>query len=495
MGKKTRVGGACFRMANGHSASPPMVASPSQSQQPSHSFADEVRQLLRLGLPIAFVQFGMTAMNFIDVAMLGRHNEVALPAMALGNLLSWAASVFCMGAVTAMDPLLSQAVGADDREAIPRLLGRGALLALVLTIPTGLMLMPAATWLSLFGQPEALIPEAANYARLQALGILPFLWYSVLRSVLSSHASLMPQVLTIVLGNLANAGLDWLLIFGNWGMPELGATGAAITTVSCRWLMLLGLCWFGWRDLGPHLMQLRNHAIRARAFALGPLWRLLKLGLPIGTQFALEMGAFALTGLLIGHYDAVASGLEVEGGNLAAHQIALQLATMSFMVPLGLGMAASVRVGWAVGRGDPKAIRRSVSVALVSGATIMSGFMLLFILLPSQLASLLVIHEGVQNVAAALIPIAGVFQIGDGLQVVAVGCLRGMGDMRSAVVANIVGFWVLGLPIGAWLAFGCDLGPAGFWWGLVIGLSAVAVGLLWVVFKRAAEKRGRLSVD
>jgi MATE family multidrug resistance protein len=472
-----------------------MVATPSQSQQPSHSLLDEVRQLMRLGLPIAFVQFGMTAMNFIDVAMLGRHNAVALPAMALGNLLSWAACVFCMGAVTAMDPLLSQAVGADDRDAIPRLLGRGALLAFVLTIPTGLMLLPAATWLSLFGQPEALIPEAANYARLQALGILPFLWYSVLRSVLSSHASLLPQVLTIVLGNLANVGLDWLLIFGNWGMPELGATGAAITTVACRWLMLFSLCWLGWRDIGPHLLQLRNHAVRARAFALGPLWRLLKLGLPIGIQFALEMGAFALTGLLIGHYDAVASNFDIEGGNLAAHQIAMQLATMSFMVPLGLGMAASVRVGWAVGRGDRDAIRRSVSVSLISGATIMSGFMLLFILIPNQLASTLVVHKGVQDVAAALIPIAGVFQIGDGLQVVAVGCLRGMGDVRSAVIANIAGFWVLGLPIGAWLAFGYDLGPAGFWWGLVIGLSAVAAGLLWVVFKRSNEQRTRLSVD
>ena len=205
------------------------MASPSrQSQRPSRSFADELRQLLRLGLPIAFVQFGMTAMNFVDVAMLGRHDEEALPAMALGNLLSWAASVFCMGAVTATAPLLSQAVGAKDYQAIPRLLGRACLLSLVLTVPTAMLLMPAATWLELFGQPTALIPEAATYARLQALGILPFLWYSVLRSLLSSHASLMPQVVTILIGNLANAGLDWLLVFGNWGCPELGATGAAI---------------------------------------------------------------------------------------------------------------------------------------------------------------------------------------------------------------------------------------------------------------------------
>lgn len=472
------------------------MASPSrQSQRPSRSFADELRQLLRLGLPIAFVQFGMTAMNFVDVAMLGRHDEEALPAMALGNLLSWAASVFCMGAVTATDPLLSQAVGAKDYQAIPRLLGRACLLSLVLTVPTAMLLMPAATWLELFGQPTALIPEAATYARLQALGILPFLWYSVLRSLLSSHASLMPQVVTILIGNLANAGLDWLLVFGNWGCPELGATGAAITTVSCRWLMLLGLCWFGWRDIGPHLLQLRDHAIRARAFALAPLWRLLKLGLPIGMQFALEMGAFAATGLLIGNYDANQAAIDGEGSGLAGHQIALQLASLSFMVPLGLGMAASVRVGWSVGRGDTAAVKRSVAVALISGASIMSGFMLLFLLLPEQLAGMLVAHEAVHSVAVTLIPIAGVFQIGDGLQVVAVGCLRGMGDMRSAVVANLLGFWIIGLPLGYWLAFTQNLGPAGLWWGLVIGLSAVAIGLLWVVSRRARQSRSRLSVD
>jgi len=472
-----------------------MDAAPSQSQHASRTFADEVRQLLRLGLPIAFVQFGMTAMNFVDVAMLGRHDEKALPAMALGNLLSWAASVFCMGAVTATDPLLSQAVGANDQQAIPRLLGRGCLLALVLTIPTAIMLQPAGLWLELFGQPPALIPEAATYARLQAIGILPFLWYSVLRSLLSSHASLMPQVLTIVLGNLANAGLDWLLVFGNWGCPELGATGAAITTVSCRWLMLFGLCYFGWRDIGPHLLQLRDRAIRARAFALAPLWRLLKLGLPIGTQFALEMGVFAATGLLIGNYDTMQGIAGGDGPSLGGHQIALQLASLSFMVPLGLGMAASVRVGWAVGRGDPDAIKRSVTVALVSGAVIMSGFMLLFLLLPGPLSRMLAAHTEVQNIAAVLIPIAGVFQIGDGIQVVAVGCLRGMGDMRSAVIANVVGFWIIGLPVGYWLAFEQELGPAGLWWGLVSGLSVVAVGLLWVVYRRAAEKRGRLAVD
>ena len=473
-----------------------MHATPSQSQTPSRSFADELRQLLRLGLPIAMVQLGMTALNFVDIALLGHHDEASLPAMALGNTLAWGAMVFCMGAVTAIDPLLSQAVGARDQEAIPRLLGRGLLLAVLLALPAALLLLPAATWLELSGQSATLIPEAANYARLQALGILPFLWYAVLRSFLSAHARVWPQVLTIVAGNLANLALDWVLIFGKFGVPAMGATGAALATVACRWLMLFGLLWFGFADLGPPLRALRTAAVRSAAFALAPLWRLLRLGAPIGAQFLLEMGVFGATALLIGNLDAnAADGSGGSGPRLAGHQIALQLASLSFMVPLGLGMAASVRVGWAIGRGDHAAVRRACGAALLAGAAVMSGFMLLFLLCPGTLAGLITAQPEHLAVAALLIPIAGVFQIGDGVQVVAIGCLRGLGDVRSPMLANVLGFWVIGLPLGCWLAFTREQGPAGFWWGLVLGLFVVAVGLLFVLRLHLQRGRQRLSVD
>lgn len=469
------------------------MSAPTASQHRSRSFADELGQLLRLGLPIAFVQFGMTAMSLVDTALLGHHDPTSLPVMTLGNLLSFGTMVFGMGAVAAADPLLSQAVGAEDGDAVPRLLGRSLLLGLCLAVPTALFLWPAELWLELLQQPPALISEAATYARLQAIGVLPFMWYSVLRSLLSAHASVWPQVVTIVLGNAANLALDWLLIFGHFGLPELGAAGAATTTVVCRWLMLFGLAACGWRWIGPALRSLREPAVRARAFALAPLWRMLKLGVPIGTQFALEWGAFGAVGLLVG-YLANTSGDE-QGTLLGGHQLTMQLASLSFMVPLGLGMAASVRVGWAVGRRDPESIKRSVLVALCTGAVAMSGFMLLFLLLPHELAATMSSHQEVIAVAASLIPIAGVFQIGDGLQVVAVGCLRGLGDMRSAVIANVVGFWLLGLSVGATLAFGADAGAAGLWWGLVIGLFVVALGLMWVLRMRVGQDRGRLSFD
>jgi multidrug resistance protein, MATE family len=473
----------------------PVEAAPAQSLIASRSFADELWQLLRLGVPIALVQFGMTALNFVDVAMLGHHDQQSLPAMALGNTLSWAALVFCFGATTAVDPLLSQAVGARDAAALPRVLGRGMLLAAVLSIPAALCLLPAATWLTLLQQPEALVADAAAYARIQSLGILPFLLYAVLRSLLSAHARVWPQVLTILVGNALNVLLDWTLIYGRLGMPALGATGASIATVLCRWWMFGALLWFGRKDLMPHLRQLRDATVRRSAFALGPLWRLLKLGAPIGLQFALEMGVFATTALLIGGLDARGGVAGREGPGLGGHQIALQLASLSFMVPLGLGMAASVRVGWAVGRGDASALRRSAGAALVAGAGVMTCFMLLFLLLPGVLAGSLTTHPEVLAMASTLIPIAGVFQIGDGLQVVAIGCLRGLGDVRSPVIANVVGFWVVGLPLGCWFAFGLEWGPAGLWWGLVLGLFVVAAGLLVVLRWRLLERRERLAVE
>lgn len=465
---------------------------PIDSQVPSRSFGDELRALLRLGLPIALVQIGMAGLNFVDVAMLGHHDPASLPAMALGNNLAWGASMFCLGTITGMDPLLSQAVGAKDAAAVPRLLGRGLLLVLLLAVPASLLLLPAATWLELTGQEPELIPAAARFARWQSLALLPLLLYGLLRVVLSAHARLWPQVITIVVGNLANAFLDWVLIYGKLGFPAMGVDGAALATVTCRWLMLFGLLAFGWRDLGPHLRTMCQPAVARAAFALGPLWRVLRLGTPSGLQFVLEMGVFAAVALFIGNFDA---STDSDGAGLAGHQVAMQLATLSFMLPLGLGIATSVRVGWAVGAGDQAAVHRAVRAGLVASATVMAGFMLLFLLMPTALAGLLTSQPEHVAMAAILIPIAGVFQIGDGLQVAAIGSLRGLGDLRSPVVANLVGFWLLGLPLGLWLARSCELGAAGLWWGLVGGLFVVAGGLLYVLRLRLRLDHRRLRLD
>jgi MATE family multidrug resistance protein len=471
-------------------------ASP-QNQRRAPTFVGELRELARLGGPIALVQLGMTAMNFVDAAFLGHYRAASLAAMALGNTLSWAALVFCMGALIAVDPLLSQAVGARDSAAVTRTMLRGAVLALLLALPAMALLWPADVWLLWLGQKQELIGDAASYARINTLGFLPFLWFSLLRSFLSAHARVAPQVLAIAFGNGLNALLDWLWIGGNLGCPELGVAGAAWATVACRWsmlLLLLGLCR---EQVGPHLRAFAGPAQRAAAFALRPLLRLLRLGAPIGGQFLLEMGVFAATALLIGWLDAARGGAEGAGPRLGGHQIAIQLASLSFMVPLGLGMAASVRVGWAIGRGDGAGARAVCRAALCAAALVMTLFMLSFLLAPGALARVLTDEPDVLRWALVLIPIAGVFQIGDGLQVVAIGCLRGAGDVRSPFWINVAGFWGLGLPLGCWLAFpwGRDQGPEGLWWGLVGGLFAVAAALLLAVRLRFLETAARLEID
>jgi MATE family multidrug resistance protein len=456
----------------------------------------ELREILILGGPIALVQLGQTSLNLVDVAMLGHFDAASLPAMALGNTLTWAALVFCMGAAAAVDPLLSQAVGARDPAAITRTLLRGIVLVVALALPAMLLLQPAATWLAWFGQKPELIPDAALYARLNTLGFLPFLWFGLLRSLLSAHARLWPQVATIVVGNVANAILDYAWIYGRFGFPALGTAGAAWATVVCRWTMFATLLLSSRRDTGPHLRRLLDRDIRREALAIGPLLRLLRLGAPIGAQFALEMGVFAVTALLVGRFDAAAVG-ERGGPRLGGHQIALQLASLSFMVPLGLGMAATVRVGWAVGRGDHAAARRTVKAALLTGALVMTAFMASFLLLPRTLAGLFTADQGILAWGVMLIPLAGVFQIGDGIQVVAIGCLRGIGDVVSPMVINVLGFWAIGLPLGCWLGFdwGLGLGAQGLWWGLAAGLFAVALCLVAMLRTRFRGPTARLSVD
>lgn len=433
---------------------------------------------------MAIVQLGMTAMGFVDVAMLGHYRSDALAGMALGHTLLWGVLMFCMGVLVGVDPLLSQAVGARDRDAVSYTLLRGGVLAALLAIPGVVLLVPAETVLSWLGQRPDLIAGAATYAHINTAGLLPFLWFQLLRTMLSAHSRVRLQLVVIVGANLLNAFLDWVFIFGRLGLPELGIAGAAWATVLSRWLMFLALLALSWREIGPHLRRVLDADVRAIVFAWAPLRRLLRIGMPIGAQFAMEMGVFALTALLIGWFGE---------HQLGGHQVALQLASLSFMLPLGLSMATAVRVGWAVGRGDADAARLSAKVALAAGAAVMTGFMLLFLLLPGPLARLLTDVDPVLAGAVALIPIAGVFQVGDGLQVTAIGCLRGIGDTKSPMLANLVGFWLLGLPLGCGLAFGAGLGPAGLWWGLCLGLFAVAIALLLVVKRGFGRDLQRLS--
>ncbi|MGH7656816.1 MAG: MATE family efflux transporter, partial [Gemmatimonadales bacterium] len=420
--------------------------------------ATDLRQTMRLAGPVAFVQVGMMAMGVVDTIMVGHVSAADLASVALGNLYFFGAAVFGMGVVLGLDPVMAQAVGARDDLAVSRGLQRGILLSALLAVPASLLLLTAAPVLRLLQQPADVVPVAALYARVCIPGIFPFLAFMVLRQSLQAMHRMAPIVITIIAANLLNVGLDWILVFGHLGLPAMGAGGAAWATTLSRWFMAVLLLAVGWPRLRHHLLP-----PRPRALELAPLIRMLRLGAPIGVQVQLEYSAFAIIGLLMGWLGV---------RELASHQVALNLASLTFMVPLGVGAAGAVLVGNAVGRQDAAGARRYVGSALLCGTAAMAVSACIFILIPGPLAEIYSSQPGVIALASILIPIAGIFQVFDGIQVVSAGVLRGAGDTRAPMIINVLGFWIVMMPLSLYLGFRTPLRAVGLWYGLVAGLGA-----------------------
>jgi MATE family multidrug resistance protein len=436
---------------------------------------------LRLALPVAAVQLGLMAMGVTDTIMVGRVSPVALAAGALGNLYFFIAGIFGQGTLMALDPVISQAVGANDEEAIARALQRGVLLALMLTLFTCATFLPVTWVLHVLRQPPEVVPDAALYVRISIPGVFPFYLFVVLRQSLQAMHRVAPVLWTVLVANVLNALLNWVFIYGHFGSDPLGVGGSSLATSISRWVMAVMLLAVS----GPAVYS-RLRPWRRESGALRPLMRMLRIGLPIGTQYLLEYGAFAAAALLMGVLGTT---------QMAAHQIAINLASFTFMVPLGVSTATAVLVGHAIGAGDESRARRSAVAGIACGTAFMCVSALAFLLFPALFARAYTGDAVVIALASALIPIAGVFQVFDGIQAVAAGVLRGIGDTHAPAVINVVGFWLIGLPVSWVLAFRMGGGAIGLWWGIVVGLAAVAIILLARVRVRLAQTMRRVVVD
>lgn len=445
------------------------------------SLRGEASALLRLSGPVVLGQAGLFAMSITDTLMVGRVSAEALAAVALGALVAFMVFGTGGGLLTALDPVLSQALGAGDQVALRRGVQRGLVLAMALSIPAALSMLAAGPVLRLLQQPEEIVPTAALYALISALSAPAFFAFTVMRQTLQALHRLKAILVAVLLANAANVLLNWLLVFGHWGCPELGPLGSAWATVLARWVMIVAVIAFEWPRIGALLRERDEAAFRPR-----PLLRLLELGAPLGLQHMLEMGTFSAVGIFMGWLGA---------RQLAAHQIAIQLASATFMIPMGVSAAASVRVGLAVGRGDRQGTRRAAAAAIACGAIVMTLSATVFLTIPETLARAFTPDLAIVGFAASLIRVAGIFQVFDGLQVVAVGVLRGVGDTRAPMIVNLVGFWCLGIPASLLFAFRFDMGAEGLWWGLVVGLLAVAVFLLLRVRHRLASDVQRLDLE
>lgn len=433
----------------------------------------ELVEMARLASPIVLVNVGMQGQGLVDAIMLGRVSSADLAAGGLGNFYFFAIAIIGIGILMALDPVIAQGVGAKDEAQIARGIQRGVLMMVIVAFVVSVLFLPAGSVLALLRQPEDVVPLAGAYVLWSIPGMLPFFAFNMLRQTLQAFHRVAPVVVGVLVGNVVNAALNWVLIYGNLGFEPRGVVGSSIATSISRWIMALVVLASAWPILKPYLMRWHPESL-----SLAPLLRMFRLGLPVGLQFLAEAGAFGMTTVMTGWMGTTV---------LAGHEIALSLASMTFMVPMGVAAAAAVMVGHAIGRGDMAASRRDAVAALVVGVGFMALCAIVFALVPETLAGMYTRDGATFALAATLIPIAAVFQVFDGTQVVSASILRGAGDTRVPAILHGLSFWAVGIPLGALIAFRFDQGAAGLWWGLTAGLAAAAV----LQVRRVQRKLGR----
>jgi MATE family multidrug resistance protein len=399
-------------------------------------------------------------MGTVDAALLGRYNDSALAAAGVGNNLLFAITSVGFGVVMGLDTVVPQAIGAGRRDDARRALGAGLRLAILIGLACTLVVLTTPAILALAGVPADVADDARVYIDLRAIGIVPFLLSIALRSYLAAHNITRPLIAAMVAGNLANALLDLLLIYGAGPVPALGVAGAAIATVSVQ-LAIVAIYFAGVRAIDSDTPW--------PASTRADLSRILRYGLPIGGHLFAEIGIFGLATVLAAHMGKLPA---------AAHSIALNLASFTFSVAVGIGAATSVRVGHAIGAGDRALARRRGVLGLELGLATMACFATMFVAVPAALAGLFTDQPAVIAATIPLLQIAALFQLSDGTQAIAAGALRGIGDNRATFVGNLIGHYGVGLAISLALAFGAGMGAPGLWWGLSAGLTVTAIYLV-----------------
>jgi MATE family multidrug resistance protein len=425
--------------------------------------------------PVVLAELGWMAMGIVDTMCVGRLNAEAIGAVGLGHAVFFAATIAGLGLLLGLDTLISHAFGAGRPEECRAWLRHGVYLAGIICLPLMGLSWLLGAQLGRIGVDPSVRPGAETYVNLVTFSLPPLLLYFAFRRYLQAQDRTGAIVFALVSANLVNLAVNWLLIFGNLGFPRLGVAGAAWATVISRTWMALVL-------LGA-IVHLDLKA--GRSAWVGGWWperrrfrSLIALGLPAAGQLLLEMGAFATATMLVGRLDAA---------SLAAHQVALNIASLTFMVPLGVSSAGAVRVGQAIGRRDPAGAGRSGWSALVLGTGFMAVAAVVFVLLPRTILSAFTDQPGVIAVGVVLLWAAAVFQLFDGVQVICTGILRGSGDTRTPMLANLVSHWAVGLPVGVLLCFGLGRGVIGMWIGLSAGLIAAGLLLLWAWSRRVAS--------
>jgi multidrug resistance protein, MATE family len=433
----------------------------------------DVRAMLRIALPLALAELGWMAMAVVDTVMVGRlpDSAAAIGATSVGGALFYAVAIFGIGIMSGLDTLVSHAYGASDMPQARRAMRAGFILAACFTPPLMAVVAGSTPLLGVIGVEQPIAAEATGFITVLVWSLPLLLIYTVLRRYLQGIHHVRPVAWALISSNVINVAGNWLLIYGRLGAPRLGIEGSALSTVISRvWLAAFLLLAILRRD---------PSAFRAGRAGFALTMRLLRLGLPAAFAIGFEVWVFNLVTALVATLDPV---------SLAAHTIALNAASVTYMVPLGISSAAAVSVGRAWGAGDlPEAGRAGWNaIGLAAVFEVLSSVS--FLVFPRAIAQIYTADPHIIAASIRLLAIAAAFQMFDGLQTVAAGALRGLADTRTPMVVTLIAYWAAGLPLGCWLCYGAHWGVVGIWWGFCLSLFLIAAALLpvWAWKSRVA---------
>ena len=428
--------------------------------------------MLALATPVVMAELAWVTMGIVDTIMVGGLGPTAIGAVGLSSMLFFGIAVFAMGLLLGLDPLVAQAFGARRLDECHRWLVDGIWLGVVVTLPMAAIVFGMNLTMDRWGLPPDVLALSQPYLGILTWSLPFLLLYVAFRRYLQAMNVVQPVMFALVSANVVNAVANWVLINGHLGAPAMGVRGSAYATLVARIFMV------GWLFIvivrhEAHVMPRLRDTPMGIDFAR--LRRLFALGFPAAGQMVFEVGVFSA---------ATALAARVSANALAAHQIALNLAALTFMIPLGVASAAAVRVGQAVGRQDPRGAVSAGWTAIAIGVGFMASAAIVFLAFPRALIHLFTTDAGVLELGASLLFVAAVFQLFDGIQGVTTGVLRGLADTRTAMLWNLVGHWLVGLPLGYLLCFRLGLGVVGLWWGLSVGLIICGVALVFVWIRK-----------
>ena len=432
------------------------------------SISWEIKKFLQLAIPLASGQLAQSLTSFFDTLMMGRLGAETLAAGGLASLSFVALLLTASGIIMSVTPAIAQAYGANNKNRIENLARQGLWLVLLLTIPITTAIAHLDSWMISFGQAEATVNLANIYLDIILWGFFPALGFMMLRGVVSGLSQAQPIMFIMAIGTVFNIFGNYVLAFGKFGFPRLELAGLALSTVVTHWGMFFALVIYMLKQ-----KQLQKYRIFQKLYSFKPniIWELIKIGLPIAIYSALEVGLFTIVTYLMGIL-----GTDV----LAAHQIVFQTIAVIFMIPLGMSLATTVRVGQWMGQKNLKGVKLSGYLSIALGLIFMTMMAIALLLFPKLVMGLYIdIHDPanvkVIALASPMLTIAALSQILDGVQKISYGALQGLQDTRIPMLLSIPAFWIIGLPLGYWLGFQLGWGGAGLWLGQSVGIAIAGI--------------------